>query len=239
MLEFLGSLKGNQQVWFQMIIRADREVNWRDEARQGIKNILAGKGVDGKGEGDAEDATKLGEQRLTQGSKDMIKVIERSLSKPAFEVAMRAIYFSPKEEQDSTKVSSLLGMLKPFGAQNYNSFGPINDTSFFFPWQDRKDKRKLIALQNRMFKKYVLRTFGPYWNVFDSFSIMWEIQVRIDHFLRHGHNYFKKNLYSKGNFILTNEELATIYHFPGKVASTPTFKRISSTKSEAPNNLPV
>jgi len=38
---------------------------------------------------------------------------------------------------------------------------------------------------------------------------------------------------------LTTEELATIYHFPGGVAQTPTFGRITSSKSEAPVNLPI
>lgn len=40
-------------------------------------------------------------------------------------------------------------------------------------------------------------------------------------------------------FVLTTEELATIYHFPGGVAQTPTFGRIASRKSEAPVNLPI
>jgi hypothetical protein len=40
-------------------------------------------------------------------------------------------------------------------------------------------------------------------------------------------------------YVLTAEELATIYHFPGRVASTPTFKRIDSKKSEPPVNLPL
>jgi len=40
-------------------------------------------------------------------------------------------------------------------------------------------------------------------------------------------------------FVLTTEELATIYHFPGGVVQTPTFGRITSRKSEAPVNLPI
>ncbi len=38
---------------------------------------------------------------------------------------------------------------------------------------------------------------------------------------------------------MTTEELATIFHLPGKVASTPTLGRIPSKRSEAPSNLPV
>lgn len=39
-------------------------------------------------------------------------------------------------------------------------------------------------------------------------------------------------------FVLNTEELATIYHFPGGVAETPTFGRIESKKGEPPPHLP-
>lgn len=45
--------------------------------------------------------------------------------------------------------------------------------------------------------------------------------------------------YKRQYFGLTSEELATIFHFPGRVSATPTFKRIESKKSEPPVNLPV
>jgi hypothetical protein len=40
-------------------------------------------------------------------------------------------------------------------------------------------------------------------------------------------------------FVLNAEELATVFHFPGGVAATPTFGRIESRKAEPPTNLPV
>jgi hypothetical protein len=45
--------------------------------------------------------------------------------------------------------------------------------------------------------------------------------------------------YKRKPFILNTEELATIFHFPGGVAETPTFQRIDSRKGEPPTNLPV
>ena len=45
--------------------------------------------------------------------------------------------------------------------------------------------------------------------------------------------------YRRQPFVLNTEELATIYHFPGGVAETPTFSRIDSRKGEPPANLPV
>jgi len=44
--------------------------------------------------------------------------------------------------------------------------------------------------------------------------------------------------YKKTPFTLNTEELATIFHFPGSVAGTPTFGRIQSKKSEPPMHLP-
>ena len=44
---------------------------------------------------------------------------------------------------------------------------------------------------------------------------------------------------AKSFFTLNAEELATIYHFPGRVSTTPTFKRIESKKSDPPVDLPV
>ena len=40
-------------------------------------------------------------------------------------------------------------------------------------------------------------------------------------------------------FVLNAEELATIYHFPGQVAATPTLQKIESKKGEPPFDLPV
>ncbi len=45
--------------------------------------------------------------------------------------------------------------------------------------------------------------------------------------------------YTRKPFVLSAEELATLYHFPGMVAETPTLGRIESKRGEAPLNLPV
>lgn len=234
MLEFMGSLKGNQQVWYQVLIRSDKQVKWKDQAKAKVAEMMMRTPKEGK----EEDAKLFTENKLTQGEKDTIRAIERSTTKNGFEVFIQAIYITPNEESDSTKIASFMGMLKPFGSPAFNSFSPQDDTSFLYPWQDKKDGRKLIYLKQKAFKRFVLRSFGEYWDVVDSFSLSYEINSRIDKFLKHGFKYFKAKK-SKSSFILNTEELATLYHFPGKVFGTPTFKRIQSTKSEAPSNLPI
>jgi hypothetical protein len=233
MLEFFGSLKGGEEVWYQILIRSDKNKDWKKEATDSVAKMMMRK--DPK---DAEAAKVFTEAKLTQGEKDIIKAIERSTTKQGFEVFMRGIYLAPKDEFDGKKISSFMTMLKPFGTANLNSFKPQDDTTFNFPWQDNKAGSKLIHKKQYMFKKYVLRTFGEYYDQFDSFSLGYEINHNVEYLLRHGLN-FSKWKHGKSSFILNAEELATLYHFPGKVVGTPTFKRISSTKSEAPNNLPI
>jgi hypothetical protein len=45
--------------------------------------------------------------------------------------------------------------------------------------------------------------------------------------------------YTTKPFVLTTEELATIYHFPGQVAATTSLGRIESKRAEPPANLPT
>lgn len=233
MLEFMGSLKGQEEVWYQILLRADKQKDWKKEAKDAVAKIMMRK--DAK---DADEAKAFTEAKLTQGEKDVIKAIERSATKSGFEVFIRGMYLAPTDSFDGSKISSFMGMLKPFGSPSLNSFQPQDDTSFVFPWQDNKAGSKLIHKKEYMFKKFVLRTFGEYYDQFDGFSFMYELNHRFDYFLRHGPN-FSKWVHGKSSFVLNTEELATLYHFPGKVAGTPTFKRIASTKSEAPTNLPI
>ncbi len=45
--------------------------------------------------------------------------------------------------------------------------------------------------------------------------------------------------YRRKAFVLNSEALATIYHFPGRVAETPTLSRIEAKRGEPPVNLPI
>jgi hypothetical protein len=44
--------------------------------------------------------------------------------------------------------------------------------------------------------------------------------------------------YEHDHFVLSSEELATLYHFPGRVTQTPTLGRVTSRKEGAPPNIP-
>ncbi len=79
-----------------------------------------------------------------------------------------------------------------------------------------------------------------------SFDFPWQDfkDIRVTKLKKKMFNAYKRRSYfylpyKKKPFVLNAEELATIYHFPGGVAETPTFGRVDSKKSEPPANLPM
>lgn len=89
-----------------------------------------------------------------------------------------------------------------------------------------------------------LNGFKP--GVTTSFDYPWEdfMNIRLNKLKRRifrdycQRNYFYFPARSK-ILIFNTEELATLYHFPGLVASTPTLDRIASKRGEPPANLPI
>ncbi|NDE68291.1 hypothetical protein EB052_01655 [bacterium] len=223
LLEFLGSIGANQQVWIQILVRAhkaeDRKPGhiWKktdkmkDEAIEEINKILV-RDPKTKVTGKIDEESGKGQQvAISEGEKEIVAAIERSLTKQAYDVGIRAMYIAKKEFFNPANISGLTGSFKQFGSEHLNGFKPngsVLSPKFSYPWQDYKEFR-----QNRMREEavaaYKRRSyfFGP----------------------------FK----AEKSMVLNSEELATIFHFPGQVAQTPTLSRIPSKKAEAPGNLPV
>ena len=147
---------------------------------------------------------------LTDEQKETINAIQRNVSKPAFETMIRGIYMAQPDSFNPVNIAGLTGAFKQFGSGNLNGFAPKFTTSLDYPWPDYKGRR-LLGMKKDILAAYKRRSFfhPPY-------------------------RYFGGK-----PFILTTEELATLFHFPGGVASTPTFSRIVSKKGEAPANLPI
>lgn len=212
LIEFLGSVKKGQQIWIQIIIRANKKekrkvgtwfgtTDWREEAKDEIKKLREEGFIKFEGEDRRSPA-------LTEGTKDTISAIERSLGKLAFDVGMRGIYIASKDTFDPINITGLTGFIKAFSSQDLNGFKPARGlTVFDYPWQDYGDIRK-NKVKAELMDAYKRRS------------------------------YFYPP-YKEDPFVLTTEELATLFHFPGSIAATPTFGRVPSRKAEAPSNLPI
>jgi len=127
------------------------------------------------------------------------------------------MYVAPKEHFNGGSVNHMMGSI----FKQYSSGGIYNDLrpglipSYTFPWQDRSGKKKR-RVNNDMFHNYRRRNY---------------LHDDIEHY-PHGKN-------GMVTFVLSSEEMATIFHLPGQVAQTPTFERIESVTGQAPANLPT
>ncbi|MEI6305005.1 MAG: hypothetical protein WCP09_03270 [Candidatus Taylorbacteria bacterium] len=224
LLEFLGSVGSNSQVWIQIPIIAHRNDQklpghifkrgdlWKEEANKLINEILVRdpKTKTAGGEPDPETGyTKL--PILSKGEQEIVASLERRISKYSFDTGIRALYVAKKDEFNAAfAVGGVVGSIKQFGAEGFNGFKPNGDKwlqKFDYPWQDfmniRKNRQSRLALA-----AYKRRSF--FYEPFKSPVLVMNV-----------------------------EELATIYHFPGSVSRTPTLERLPSKKAQAPSNLPI
>ncbi|MDP3996606.1 MAG: hypothetical protein Q8P86_02865 [bacterium] len=220
-LEYLGSLRKGEYAWIQIIIQAHKKEgfkdgrilskgDWKEGALTEIKNIQQS-GVEEIKNAEGQTIGKF--PNLTPGQTDAIKAIERSIDKYPFETIIRGGYFAKNEAFRPISINGLIATFRQYSSPNLNGFKLGSFTDFDYPWEDYKRKRR-TRREKLMLEAYKRRSFF--------------------------YPPFKNYLPKPGKpFILTTEELATIYHLPGGVAATPTFTRIASKKSEAPANLPI
>jgi hypothetical protein len=223
LIEWLGSVGPNQQVWFQFLIRAHKKEAvkpghlfkkydpWKESAEKEINKILM---RNAKTKVAGEENPETGYSKMPTISKpeqEIVEALGRSISKLPFDVGIRALYIAKKEVFSTPfGVGGIIGNMKQFNSENLNGFKPNGDKWHGLlgdPWQDYKDMRR---------------------NRFSKLAIM----------AYKRRSYFYTPFTSKP-LVLNTEELATIYHFPGSVAQTPTLDRVPSKKAQAPGNLPI
>ncbi len=210
MLEWMGAIGPDEQVWFQIVLRVSKWTyrkgglaggyyDYREKTKKALDDMKK------KFEPSEDDQFKR--LAMTEDDKVAMAAISRSLNKQGFDCGIRAIYLSPKENFDAMNITGLTGIMKQYNSFTLNGFGVTNDTGFVYPWQDPSGL-KAVAKKREMLDAYAQRSwFYP--------------------------------PYVRPHFVLTSEELATIFHFPGRVSETPSLGRIESNKSEPPTNLPV
>lgn len=107
----------------------------------------------------------------------------------------------------------------------------------------RKELRPALPTMFRTFQSHSLNNLKPVfrtmfnWPISNPFGIRERARKREIFQAYRWRSYFLPP-YERPFFVLSSEELATIYHFPGRAATTPTLQRTPSRKAEAPPNLP-
>lgn len=210
-LEYLGGLQEGEQAWIQIILRAHKK-EYKKPGAWFEK-------VDWKEAAKAEIKSMREQDKQEAGE---IKLTGVSLSKGEKDI-IEAI------ERNVSKVPYDVGIRAIYTAKSSN-FNEIN-----------------IAGLNGAFRQYNSYNL----NGFDSdhstdFNYPWQdfqnyrLNRKKDKML---HHYKERSFFHsphKGHFfVLNTESLATIYHFPGQVARTPTLARVEAKKAEPPGNLPI
>jgi len=86
------------------------------------------------------------------------------------------------------------------------------------------------------FKPSNLTGFDYPWQDYKNIRLNKKKKDIFDEYKRRAYFYYPHK--NKKQFVLSSEELATIFHLPGGVSQTPTFSRITSKKAVPPTNLP-
>jgi len=162
-LEFLGQLGKGEQFWIQIICRAHKKEdadfskrkwwnplswneakdNWKDEALKEVKRIRSENTT--KYKDPVTGKEQEGFPNMTKGQTEIIAALERSVSKPGFDVGIRTIYLAEKDSFNGSNIPFLMALMKPFNSPSLNGFRPKNNTSFDYPWEDWNNIR-----QNKM-----------------------------------------------------------------------------------------
>ncbi|MDO8474037.1 MAG: hypothetical protein Q7S62_00560 [bacterium] len=153
------------------------------------------------------------EMKLTPGERDIVTAIEEKISKYAFKVSARFIYIAKRENYFGPAKALPMSYFTQFSTATYNNFRPM--------------KRTLT-------KTYTVLTW-----FLDKRSVFVKKRRLLRHYLMHIPPFYP---YSPpgARFYLNIEELATLFHFPGKmVAPSVSVPRVESKKGEAPPGLPT
>ncbi len=233
LLEYLGSMKKGEEVWIQILVQSYKirgikegqlfaDKDWIAEAHHEVNKLMKRDPHTKSSRSQTETGFPI-IPTLTEGEKKQVEAIERSIDKRAFNCTIRLCYHAEKEAYHlrSSSVSGLLGTFrKPFNSNLLNGFKLGWYTDITDP---TKDFLFLFGLKN-----WAMNAWIPKY-----------AKLMIDAFRRRSFFYPPYRNWQSKPYILTCEELATIFHIPGQVVTTPTFERIPSKKVEPPANLPV
>ncbi|MBI2450016.1 MAG: hypothetical protein HYV47_00610 [Candidatus Nealsonbacteria bacterium] len=179
--------------------------------------------VYGKAPGPEEKKVEIfpAELRLTPGEKDVVEAVENKVAKRCFMCFARFIYLAKRDVYFGGAKAIPFGFFNQFATENLNSPRPYPQTltkikhyitfiNLPIPISPFR-LRRLFVRKRKLFFRYIKR-FPP---LFPKSS-------------------------GKTSFILNTEELATIFHFPGRmVAPAPFVSRVESKRGEAPPGLPM
>lgn len=230
-VETLSKLKPDEHIGIQLMIRPilEGDAKWKEEGEKKVQKLIGKKvskrlGVLDKIVAEVSEAvvgpsTKKEELdktpetlmlHLSPGERDVVTGIEKKIAKLGFEAVLRFVYIAKRDKFDMVHFSSIMGAIRQFNTQNLNSLKLNRRALVGTKWYSIIKSRTKDKKRKAFY--YYYRTRQP----FSSIYIMNSVPI-----------------------VLNIEELASIFHFPGRTAAAPLMPRLQARKAEPPVGLPV
>ncbi|HEY5383242.1 MAG TPA: hypothetical protein VIJ88_01665 [Candidatus Paceibacterota bacterium] len=214
LIEFMGSIGPGEHIWAQIIIQGHTKCYWSEDTLHHELTISEWTDAEtekiGKKFVDKEGSPNYA--KLAEGDKAALKAMQQKQFKQMFDVGMRTVYLATKEGKQGGRNAGIPTAYRSF---EHGSAGRgLNGFAPIF-W------------------------IGPFdwpWQDFGGMRKRWLKKKFYDGYVTRQYFYPPNKDF---HIALNTEELATIWHFPGKVAHTPTLQRMPSRRAEAPSNLPI
>ncbi len=234
-IEYLGSLGKGEQLWIQIVVRQSiktyhshrlkKHVDFKEAAQDHLEELFAPYTQIKKGGGPGGSDAR--EVRAPAHLDPIIKTIVRNLEEIHFDCGIRMIVLCRKdlvsEAQFNNRRRESRLIWRQYAAPLLNELNRVNSTQFDATWADPTGMA-LNKIKARMLDFYRLRTFFH-----PPVQYSFQYPKLLSGFFPSGSPFI---------FVMSTEELATIFHFPGMVSETPSFKRIESKIAKPPSNLP-
>ena len=243
LLEAFGQIKPGEQLWIQIGAEPMAEnpaETWKNKGeamieqivreapakrltkpapkpipQAAVESLISGKPPEALEGGEGPQAPALIELTFTE--RELIEAISTKISKPIFKSRIRFIYLGKTGVWFKPNFRLALSFFNDYTIANLNALYPWGETftkihkSWFLPLNLIRPRRHYLRCR-KLFRNYLLRV-NPL-------------------FPRRGGD--------KGLFVLNIEELASLFHFPGReVAPAPFVPRVEAKKGEAPPGLPT
>ncbi len=233
LLEGMARLGPGEQLWIQIVASpvTNKENNYVSRGRGLVDKLIkrpekeklkpiaeeVAEGlIFGKKEEERKNQMFWPEMMLSPGERDIVAEVENKIGQYVFVSFARFIYLAKRETYLGGAKAIPFGFFSQFSTANLNALKPWPKTltkihkSWFLPL-NLILPRRLYIRKRSLFRNY-LKRFTPL---------------------------FPKSAGS-ASFVLSSEELATIFHFPGiMVAPAPSVPRVEAKRGGAPPTLPV
>lgn len=235
--EILSSLRPDEHIWIQILVSATGD-KWKEDGEKLVEKLIGKKVKAAKG------------GLILEEAHGWLDALRETLSDLFFGPGKTKETFRKKEERS---IENLMLYLTP-GQREVVSAIEKNIAKLGFKTLIRFiywAKSDIFSSANKAAVLGAFKQFNT--QNLNGFTKNSKISPSIDYWfvkrrefyrkLRVLGNYKKRRFphrgFSKRGFVLNTEELATIYHIPGKIVEAPTMPRIEAKKGGPPSGLPI